>query len=440
MSMPSDAVAAHWPFVAPAQGNATARAALRRGRFAFGAVAAFVFVQIVAPQFWIPPLAALRPALLAALAAIVAVVMDRTSQGGALMPAGREMRVALVLAAWILVTTPLSYWPGGTIGMFIDTFAKSLAMFWLVVQVVTTGERYSRFMWVVCLCAIAPATMGIKNYLTGAFIPGSQRVEGYVSGLTGNPNDLALVLNLVLPFAVVLLRASPGLFARAAALAMIGLFVAGIVVTFSRGGFITLAVSVLVYLVKLVRQGRPGLAWAVVVAAILALPLMPATYVNRLATIGDASADTTHSAEHRWRDLGVAAMYIVTHPVVGAGFGQSALAMNEQRGTYWVSVHNMYLEYGVDLGIPGMAMFVLVLVYALKNTALARRTAMARGERGLFLAADGLQVSLIAFATAAAFHPCGSLIFLFFYLAGLALALRRVTEDTAAKGSADAAA
>ena len=437
--MPTEA-AAHWPFVAPANAAAAAATARRRGRFAFGAVAAFVFVQIVAPQAWVPALAVVRPALLAALAAVVAVVMDRTSQGGQLFPATRETRLALVFAAWVLATSPFSYWPGGVIGVFTDVFAKSLAMFWLVVQVITSGDRYWRFTWVLCLCAIAPALMGIKNYLTGAFIPGSERVEGYLSGLTGNPNDLALVLNLVLPFAVSLVRGADGLFARVAALGMIVLFVCGVVVTFSRGGFITLAAIGVIYLMKLIRQGRPGVAWAVVVAAIVALPFLPASYVDRIATIGDSSADTTGSAQQRWADLGVAAKYVVTHPIIGAGLGQSALAMNEQRGTKWVSVHNMYLEYGVDLGIPGMVMFVLVLVYALQNAGQARRAAGAQRDRRMFLAADGLQVSLLAFATAAVFHPCGSLSFLFFYLAGLALALRRVTAELAEKGTADAAA
>jgi O-antigen ligase len=435
-------VAAHWPLVAPPRGTGAARerAAVRRDRFAFGAVATFVFVQLVAPQYWIPGLSALRPALLAAGAAIAAVVFERSSQGLPFTPAGREMRVALALAAWILVTAPLSMWPGGSITAFTETFAKSLAMFWLLVQVVTTPQRYMRFTWVLCACAIPPAFYVIKHYLGGVYMPGSQRVMGYFSALTENPNDLALVLNLVLPFTIVLLRSAEGVATRIAAAGMIGLFVVAIVVTFSRGGFITLATVIVVYLVKLVRQGRPGVAWAVVVAAVLALPLMPASYVNRLATIGDASADATNSAQDRWRDLGVAATYIVTHPVVGAGFGQSALAMNEARGTYWVSVHNMYLEYGVDLGVPGMVMFVLIVVYALGNTAAASRMALAAGHRQMFLAADGLQVSLIAFAVAAFFHPCGALSFLFFYLAGLAVALRGVAAGLGPNGTIHAAA
>jgi O-antigen ligase len=349
------------------------------------------------------------------------------------------MRLAFVLAGWVIVTAPFSYWPGGAIGFFTEVFSKSVAMFWLIVQVIDTPGRYRRFVWAFSLCAVAPALDGIQNYLKGEYMDGSQRVAGYVSGLTNNPNDLALVMNFVLPLTISLLRTSERAFARLVAAGMVALFIVTIVVTFSRGGFITLAVIGIVFLTKLVRQGRSGWAWAVVVAAFFALPLMPGTYVDRIATIGDIDADQTGSAQERWHDMGVAAHYIVFHPIIGAGLGQSALAMNEARGTKWVSVHNMYLEYGVDLGLPGIVMFVLMLWWSLQNVGWIRRVAKQNGDREVFVAADGLHVTIIAFATAAMFHPGGANSFLFFYLAGLALALRRAGSGPAPKAMIHAA-
>ncbi|MBI1735030.1 MAG: O-antigen ligase family protein [Candidatus Rokubacteria bacterium] len=435
------AASAHWPLATPAVAGAAGEPALdSRGGVGLAALVAFIFVQLVAPHEWVPPLRVLRPALLAAGVAVAAVVMQRMSRGGAMMPAAREMNLALVLAGWVLVTSPFSYWPGGAIGFFTDVFAKSVAMFWVIVQVIDTPGRYRRFTWAFVLCAVAPALGGIDNYLAGESLAGSQRVTGYVAGLTENPNDLALVMNLVLPLTVALLRSSERAVARLVAAGMIALFIVTIVITFSRGGFITLAVTAVVYLTKLVRQGRAGWAWAVVVTAFFALPLMPGTYVQRIATIGDISADRTGSAQERWHDMGVAAGYIVMHPIVGAGLGQSALAMNEARGEKWVVVHNMYLEYGVELGLPGLAMFVLLLWWSFQNVGWTRRAARRTGDRRLFVAADGLQVSLIAFATAAVFHPSGANSFLFFYLAALALALRRAGAAPRAEGMHDAAA
>jgi O-antigen ligase len=86
-------------------------------------------------------------------------------------------------------------------------------------------------------------------------------------------------------------------------------------------------------------------------------------------------------------------------------------------------VHNAYLEYGVELGIPGMGLFLLLMWSCLRRTReareLARRTP---GAERLFLLAEGVQVSLISYAVSALFHPL-AYHFHFYYFAGLAVGL-----------------
>ena len=99
------------------------------------------------------------------------------------------------------------------------------------------------------------------------------------------------------------------------------------------------------------------------------LPAVPPSYVQRITTMSDIEADPSGSAQERWRDLGAAAGYVAKHPIFGAGLGQSILALNEARGATWRLVHNMYLEYGVELGLPGLAIFVWLLWLAVRNAA-----------------------------------------------------------------------
>ena len=40
--------------------------------------------------------------------------------------------------------------------------------------------------------------------------------------------------------------------------------------------------------------------------------------------------------------------------------GIELLVLNETVGSKWRAVHNTYLEYAVDLGVPGLALFVLL--------------------------------------------------------------------------------
>jgi O-antigen ligase len=251
---------------------------------------------------------------------------------------------------------------------------------------------------------------------------------GYNAALTQNPNDLALMLNLLLPIAVALLLISRRPLVRLALLAAITLDVAGVFSTYSRAGFLTLSTTFLVYLWKF--RGRPERRWAWGLAAcllavtLIGLPLLPDSYTERLSTITDIKADKSRSAEARWDDMFVALNLVSRHPIIGAGTGQNILALNQERGKRWTEVHNVYLEYAVDLGLPGLAFFVALLGLSLWSTTLVQRESAGRPAfRDFFCLAEGVQVSLIAFAVSGMFHPV-AYNFYFYYMAGLALAIR----------------
>src|SRR5262249_9219239 len=147
------------------------------------------------------------------------------------------------------------------------------------------------------------------------------------------------------------------------------------------------------------------------------------SYLDRLNTITDIQADTTGSAEARWADAGAALRVVSRHPIIGAGPGQNILALNEERGSRWTEIHNVYLEYAVDLGLPGVLLFVALLGRCIRSIALAQQETM--GALDLFYLAEAVHVSLIAFAVAAMVHPV-AYHFYFYYMAGLAIAIRQV--------------
>jgi len=211
---------------------------------------------------------------------------------------------------------------------------------------------------------------------------------------------------------------------RLVAIGVLMLSVAAVIVTFSRAGFITLAVIALATFAAMVRRGALGAAVIVVFLALGAVVLTPDQYFSRLATITNIDADTTGSAQGRWDDYFVSLEYIRMHPVTGAGLGQDLLALNATRGhSTWRSVHNAYLQAAVDLGLPGMALLLALLLASFANARRVRRAAMRRTELGdLAVMATGVHVSLLAFSVAAFFHPIAYQ-FYFFCLAGLAVAL-----------------
>ena len=398
---------------------------------AFAALVAFTAILLVSPQEWFPAIKSFRIALLAAGMAIVSHLAGRAFAATQALPVRREMVIALALVLWAAFTIPLSIWPGGSLAALTEHFIKAVVFFWLIGTVITTAPRLELFGWVLTMCSLPLAVTALDNYRTGVFVTHAssavQRIAGYVggSGLAGNPNDLALMLNLLMPITGALFVISRRPLLRAIAAAALVLSVAAVIVTFSRAGFITLAAIALMSLAAMVRRGAAGTALLIVFLGVGAFLVMPGEYFARLSTITNFESDPTGSAQGRWSDYFLSLDYIRQHPLTGAGLGQDLLALNEARGhDTWRSVHNAYLQAAVDLGLPGATLLVALLVCSFANTRkVQRRLRVATVNLShLAILAQGVRISLVAFAVAAFFHPIAYQ-FYFFCLAGLAVAL-----------------
>jgi O-antigen ligase len=400
-----------------------ALAAPRREAVAFGALLAFLFVLLIAPQNQIPALGSLRPALLAAAVAVSTCLGGRFLRREPLSIAAPGLGLAAALGGWAILTIPLSFWPGGSVTVLTDLYLKALALFWLLANLVDTPERLRRVAVALAAMGVPLAVTGVRNYASGAFVDdsGIKRIEGYSSGLAGNPNDLALVLNLLLPIALGLALGRRRPQGRLLTLLAAGVLAMGVVVTFSRAGFLTLAITVLVYVLKLLGRGRAAPAAAVALLAFLALPLLPDGYVSRVASIASVESDPTHSAQNRWADTRAAVRILAERPLLGAGLGMNILALNDERGSTWTAVHNVYLQLGVELGLPGVALFVALVVTSLRTARRVQRAAKRSEDSDLFHLAEGIEVALLAFAMSGLFYPV-AYHFYFYLIAGLAAA------------------
>lgn len=404
----------------------------------FVALMTFTFILMLAPQTFFPVLGLFRIAMVAGLLAITAHVCGRFIRRQPLMVRTREMSTAACLAAWAVATVPFGHWPGGSVAFLTGIYFKTLAVFWLLGNVVNTLPRLRAIAWGLALMSVPLALTGITNFLSGAFVvvtPGVQaavnRIYGYDAPLAQNPNDLALLLNLMIPLAVALFLSTPKPALRALLIAIISLTVLAVIFTFSRAGFLTLGAMFSVYAWKLRRRPEAPWIWTALVVALLSVPLLPSGYTDRITTIFNVESDPTGSSQARWADTKAAVRVMVREPLIGAGPGQNVLALNEERGATWKEVHNVYLEYGVELGLPGMTLFLMLLIFSLKSTTFAQRQAQrVPAARDLFYLAEGIQVSLLAFAVAGMFHP-GGYQFVFYYFAGLATATRVVGESLA---------
>jgi O-antigen ligase len=394
----------------------------------FWALIGFTFILLISPQTYLPALGLIRPALLVGAVGITAYLLDQLIHRRSLLKMTREMRITVWLVSWAVITIPFSYWFWGSISILFDLYLKTLIVFWLLYTTVNSLVRLRQIAWGLTLMGIPIALAAVRNYFLGSQLPKFSRISGYEGGLTANPNDLALMLNLIFPLTMALLMGSRKPRTRYILMGILFLDILAVVATFSRGGFVTLAALFIIYLWKFRNRFERRWIIAALFIVMICIPLLPSAYWDRLSTTVNSSSDPTGSAQERTTTLLAAAVFVAKHPVVGAGLGMDSLAMNDERGVLWGAVHNVYLQYGVDLGLPGMILFLMLLITCIKSTTnVQRKTAHVPAMRQLFFFAQGVQISLLAFSVAGMFHPVAYHLY-FYYMAGLAVALRAVYE------------
>ncbi len=389
------------------------------GRAAFWALVAFTFILIVVPQQYLPFLSALRINLLIAVLALAAHVIAPPRSRAMRLP--MELRLAVGLMICAAVSIPTSYWRSASVDAFAD-YLKVVVIFWLIGQDVCSLKRVRILLWTLALVCAPIAVTALRNYATGTFI-GGDRIMGYSNNLAENPNDLALILNLFLPLTAALALTARHIGARLVGWGLVALSIAGVVITFSRGGFLTLMVEAILFLPLLIRRGGGKVLGIIAVVAVIAVSMAPAGYTDRMGTILNIESDSTGSSQMRWDDTVASFAFMTRHPIVGAGLGQGLLALNEIRGAFWTTVHNAYLNYGVDTGVAGFVLFIAMVLVSLRSARRVERLPEGTVPADLRLLAGGVRISLAGFAVAAFFHPIGY-DFYFFYLAGIAVALK----------------
>jgi O-antigen ligase len=351
-----------------------------RRDWAFLGLLAFTAVLYFRPQDQIPGMSAIPFAELCAIVGLIAMVTGRLSRGLPVTRITPELIGVAGLGFVILFTAPFSIWPGGAIGTFTDVFAKVILIFLLMVNTLTTTERLFRFMSVVVVTTGYIATRAAIDYARGINLIENGRVQGAVGGMFQNPNDLALNMVAVLPLSVLVAMQAKTTFGRLGAAFLGAMMVGAVMVSYSRGGFVGLAIMFAILGVQLARR-KPAVAGVGVLLLLFAVPFAPSSYWERVASITDDSLDATGSREARRILLTEAWNTFLTFPFHGVGAGQFQNYNPPDRLELWRETHNVVLQVAAELGIFGLAAFVFLLYRAVmggwRTRALVRR---ARGQ------------------------------------------------------------
>jgi hypothetical protein len=315
--------------------------------------------------------------------------------------------------------------PSDSFDGFTNDFLKVLLIFMLTINVVSSLSRLRRLLQVTVLCGTFIAVGSIGRYASGENLADGYRAQGIVGGIFGNPNDLALALNLLLPIAIALVLSArtPGgkaLFTFCAA----GLAL-GVLVTYSRAGVMTLGALAIILVWHLRRRYSAVLPLAAGALLIL-MVVAPGSFWSRIFTVFDASADRSaaESSELRWALLQRSIEVAGFNPIrwtVGVGVGNFHIV-----SVHELVQHNSYLQIFNEVGLPACILYSTFLFSLIRTTGrIASAFAGVRNRRQIWLLALALQTSLIAYAVGSLFASVAYLWYLY-YIAGFAVCLKMI--------------
>jgi O-antigen ligase len=340
--------------------------------WAFLGLMVFTGLLFFRPQDLITPLRVLHLAEISALVALGSLVSGRLSRGLPITRFTPELAGVFAFAFVILATAPFAVWMGGAVSTFTELYAKVVLIFVLMVNTLTSPRRMEQFTWLIVIASGYIGMRAVLDYARGINLIEHGRVQGSVGGRFKNPNDLALNMVAVLPFAAFLLQQPVSLFKRLVAAGCGAMMLGAVVASHSRSGAVGLVAMGLVLAVQTLKR-KPALVLSVAFVGLLAVPLLPASYWQRLESITNKDLDETGSREARSVLLRESFEAFATHPLTGVGAGQFKNYNPEGREEAWRESHNVVLQVAAELGIAGLAVFFFMVTRAFMAPSQARR-------------------------------------------------------------------
>ncbi|MDQ2695162.1 MAG: O-antigen ligase family protein [Pseudomonadota bacterium] len=357
-----------------------------------------------------------------------------------------------------------------------EYLTEGIILYFLLVNVIRSLEALKRVIWVLLIAAGLLGSLSLFQEVTQSYDMefgglAQRNVEYWTDehrasdqdglfrtrekvgnvnrarGPVDDPNRFSQILLMVLPLGVFIFwQGRSGIKARVAAGAVLLLGFCGVLVTYSRGAFVTCALlSLFVAMLGYIRFRQ--LAIGSVLLALIVLIAAPG-YVVRMQSILGAQGLVSETAEvepdavtrGRVTEMLAALNVFLDYPVTGVGPGQyapfySVEYMQDPEIAYrdiddTRRAHTLYFEFAAETGIFGIGIFgLIVFINARRLLHYRRRYLSARPD--LAHLATALLCSLIAFLSTSIFLHLAFQRYLWLMLAiiGASLFIMREAEN-----------
>ncbi len=389
----------------------------------FLGVLAYYVLAFVRPQetFW--GLGDTRLTLLVSASTIVATLLHfaRSPNFDFL----RKKQCIFIVILWVFIHLSTRFGDfGSPEPKWLDFYNKMFLIYFVVLALVTSEKKLFTLAWVMMLSIAYLAYWANEMY----FVHGWRIVHG--PGRPGatfyDENAFAMVIVMSVPFIWYLMRASKNPLVKLALLGLLPVAVHGIMVTFSRGGFLGLAASM--GLIALRDKNRTLGALMIAGGVAFFLLFAGAQYRARIQSINSYEED--RSATGRLEAWEAGTKMALRNPLFGVGLKRYVEAFPYYSTFQPRSAHNSWVQLGAECGLVALTSYAVLIVLTVASLRrVARRIPLLLGENRTQTETlmRMIEASLLGYLVCGFFLSMEDFEF-FYILIAMAQVLDRVTE------------
>lgn len=366
--------------------------------FSFWMICCYLFFEYFRPQSIYPAIDILPWAQLFLITSMIGAFLDKSVRW-----VSSSVNIWLILFAVVIYVSSLNaYFPETSADHFID-FYGWFVIYFLVINIVNTKERFYIFLMVLLFCSAKIAVGTAFNWASRGFSFTTWGLMG-PSGYFQNSGELAILMVTLFPLAFYLLKRMRDARIRRWEQGLLLVFTIAPVLTIlgasSRGGQIALAAIMLLMFRKGIFRVKALAAITVLVLAVSVL--LPDEQKQRFSSMGD---DETSQQRILYLKNGWEVMK--DHPYIGIGYFNfpEYYELNYRKDLLRDSAelpHNIFIQVGTDAGFIGLGLYLLLMVSGLS---IAFRVGKIATEDDLLFSfvGAGLGYGIIGFVVAGQF-------------------------------------
>ena len=341
---------------------------------------------------------------------------------------GLQLPIILVGMYTLIGMLTLLYARDFTVGYaaLIDYLKDALYSI-LIVAFIQKPKALRSAIWALLIAGILLSSVSLYQQFTGTFLNEywgygqsvtSGTGTGYrLGGPIGDPNYYAMFLVALIPLAIERFWHEKSAFLRLLSGWVVAACTLTVLYTYSRGGFLALICTVVLFAIRFRRQLRFIPVVLSISILFVVFQFLPAKYTDRVTTLlsflpqsgGNPLADS--SIRGRTSANLVAIQMFVDHPIVGVGianYDSNYYSYARPMGIDPSSVggrqaHNLYLQIASERGLLGLLAFAILLFVTFKTILQTEVKLNNLGMEEYASLSTAISVSLVGYLVASIF-------------------------------------